>query len=88
MDVDKLRSQLGIEDLLVSVEAEIAREHIGDAARERRNHLPRTEQLDAEDDRGDRTVDRAAEHAHEPERGEPRRDAEQTAEHAAERCAE
>ena len=90
MDVDKFRSQLGIEDLLAAVEAEIAREHIGDAAREREIHeLPRAEELDAQHHRRDRTVDRAAEHAHEPERrGKPRRDAEQTAEHAAERCAD
>ena len=67
MDVDKLRSQLGIEDLLAAVEAEIAREHIGDAAREREIHeLPRTEQLDAEDDRGDRTVDRAGQRTARP----------------------
>ena len=90
MDVDKFRLQLGIEDLLAAVEPEIARKHIGNAAREREIHeLPRAEKLDAEDDRGDRAVDRAAEHAHEPERcGKPRRDAEQAAEHAAERCAD
>ena len=90
MDVDKLRPELGIKDLLTAVEPEVAREHVGDAARERKVHeLPRAEELDAQHHRRDRAVDRAAEHAHEPERrGKSGRDAEQPAEHAAERGAD
>lgn len=90
VDVDEFGSQLGIKDLLAAVEPEVAREHIGDAARECKVHeLPRAEELDAQHHRRDRAVDRAAEHAHEPERrGKPGRDAEQPAEHTAERCAD
>ena len=90
VDVDKLRPELGIKDLLTAVEPEVAREHVGDAAREREVHkLPRAEELDAQHHRRDRAVDRAAEHAHEPERrGKSGRDAEQPAEHAAERGAD
>ena len=69
VDVDEFGSQLGIKDLLAAVEPEVAREHIGDAARECKVHeLPRAEELDAQHDRRDRAVDRAAEHAHESER--------------------
>ena len=69
VDIDKLRPELGIKDLLAAVEPEVAREHIGDAARECKVHeLPRAEELDAQHDRRDRAVDRAAEHAHESER--------------------
>ena len=49
VDVDKLRPELGIKDLLAAVEPKVAREHVGDAAREREVHeLPRAEEFDAQ----------------------------------------